>query len=57
MSLRWTGWGTWHLTSSLICEVLILSQRRGMEVTSSLMSATKEELGYLKLAKNNNNKL
>ena len=43
--------GTWHLTSRLICEVFILSQRRGMKMTSSLMSAKEEELGYLKLGK------
>lgn len=43
--------GTWHLTLRLICEVFILSQRRGMEMTSSLMSAKEEELGYMKLGK------
>lgn len=43
--------GTWHLTSRLICEVFILSQRRGMKMTSSFMSAKEEELGYLKLCK------
>lgn len=42
--------GTWHLTLRLIWEVFILSQRRGMEITSSLMSENKE-LGYLKLQK------
>lgn len=42
-------------TSRLICEVFILSQRRGMKMTSSFMSAKEEQLGYLKLCRKKKN--
>ena len=39
------------LTSRLISEFFILSQRRGVKMTSSFMSAEEEQLLYLKLCK------